>query len=351
MSNTSSTRPQDSEGSRALSAREPHEPHDKYFALRVGIDGGAVDLAQLRALADISTRYARGTADITDRQNIQFHRIRVEDVPAIREALERVGLRATKACGDTPRVVLGSPVAGAAADEILDETPAVKEIQRRYAGNPSLAGLPRTFRTTISGSPHQDVGHETNDVSFVGIDHPGYGPGFDLWVGGGLTASPIPARRLGAFVPLEDVAEVWFGVVRVFRDYGRRRPGNRARLAHLVADWGTERFREVLETEYLGRRLQDCPPPPPPPRGSRDHVGVHKQRRGRFYVGAAPVAGRMSGEVLRGLADAVGRAGSNRIRFAPDEKVVVLDVLAPDVADLLDNLERIGLAAEGGTHC
>jgi sulfite reductase (ferredoxin) len=324
---------------------EPEELDDEYFMLRVRIDGGAVSLEQLRVLAGISARYARGTADITDRQNIQYHWIRIEDVPAIWATLEAAGLQSTEACGDTPRVILGSPLAGIAFDEIIDGSPAIQEIQRRYVGDPSLANLPRKFKTAISGSPHQDVAHEIHDVAFVGIDHPEYGPGFDLWVGGGLSTNPMLAQRLGAFVPLEDVAEVWFGVIRVFRDYGYRRLRTRARLKFLVADWGPEKFREVLETEYLGRRLQDCPPPPPPPLGRRDHIGVHKQRRGRFYVGAAPTVGRISGSVLHGLADAVERAGSDRIRFTPEQKVVILDVEAPKVADLLDDLDALGLSA------
>jgi sulfite reductase (ferredoxin) len=328
---------------------EPHELDDEYFMLRIRIDGGAVNLAQLRTLADISTRYARGTADITDRQNIQYHWIRIEDVPAIWEALDGVGLRTTEACGDTPRVVLGSPVAGAAADEIVDGTPAVQEIVRRWVGDPGLANLPRKFKTAVSGSPHQDVAHEIHDVAFVGVVHPEHGPGFDVWVGGGLSTTPVLARRLGAWVPLEDVADVWHGVVRVFRDYGYRRLRNRARLKFLVADWGAERFREVLETEYLGRRLVDGPAPPPPPLGRTDHVGVHRQRRGRFYVGVAPVVGRVSGDLLAGLADAAGRAGSDRIRLTPEQKVVVLDVEAPKVADLLDDLEATGLSARAST--
>lgn len=330
-------------------ALAPEELDDEYFMLRVRIDGGAVDLEQLRVLAEISTEYARGTADITDRQNIQYHWIRIEDAPAIWAKLEAVGMMTTEACGDTPRVILGSPVAGVAADEIIDGTPAILEIQRRYVGDPSLANLPRKFKTAISGSPHQDVAHEIHDIAFVGIDHPEYGPGFDLWVGGGLSTNPMLAQRLGAFVPLEDVAEVWFGVIRVFRDYGYRRLRNRARLKFLVADWGAERFREVLETEYLGRTMQDSPPPPPPPLGRRDHVGVHKQRRGRFYVGAAPVAGRISGDTLHGLARLAEQAGSDRIRFTPEQKVVIVDVEAPRVADLLDGLDEIGLTARAST--
>ncbi len=105
---------------------EPHELEDEYFMLRVRIDGGQLDLAQLRAIATVSTRYGRDTADLTDRQNVQLHWVRIEDVPAIWREIEAVGLSTTEACGDTPRVVLGSPVAGVAAAEVIDATPAIK---------------------------------------------------------------------------------------------------------------------------------------------------------------------------------------------------------------------------------
>jgi len=328
---------------------EPHELDDEYFMLRVRIDGGAIGLDQLRVLADISTRYARGTADITDRQNIQYHWIRIEDVPAIWQALEAVGLSTTEACGDTPRVVLGSPLAGVAADEIVDGTSAIQAIRQQFIGDPELANLPRKFKTAISGSPHQDVAHEIHDVAFVGVVHPEHGPGFDVWVGGGLSTAPMLGRRLGAWVPEKEVPEVWHGIIRIFRDHGYRRLRNRARLKYLVADWGAERFREVLEKDYLGRPLLDGPAPAAPPRGRRDHVGAHPQGRGRFAVGLAPTVGRLDGATLTALADAVERAGSDRIRFTVDQKLVVLDVPAPQVADLVDELDAIDLPATAST--
>ena len=89
------------------------------------------------------------------------------------------------------------------------------------------------------------------------------------------------AQRLGAWVPLEEVPEVWEGVVSIFRDYGYRRLRTRARLKFLVADWGPEKFRQVLQDEYLGRALLDGPPPAHPADRRRDHVGVHRQKDGR----------------------------------------------------------------------
>ena len=225
--------------------------------MRIRSDGGALSTEQLRVVAGISVDFARGTADISDRQNIQLHWIRVEDVPEIWERLESVGLGSTQACGDVPRVVLGSPVAGIAADEVIDGTPAVEAIISQYLGSPEFSNLPRKFKTAVSGSPSLDVAHEINDVSFVGVVHPELGPGFDLWVGGGLSTNPMFAQRLGTFVRLEEVPEVWAGVCGIFRDHGYRRLRNRARLKFLVADWGPERFREVLEQDYLGRALPD----------------------------------------------------------------------------------------------
>jgi sulfite reductase (ferredoxin) len=326
-------------------ALEPHELDDEYFMLRVRIDGGAVTLAQLRTLAEISTTYARGTADVTDRQNIQYHWIRIEDVPAIWDLLGKVRLGSTEACGDTPRVVLGSPVAGVAADEIIDGTPAIKAIVKRFIGDPELANLPRKFKTAISGSPHQDVAHEISDIAFIGVVHPEFGPGFDLWVGGGLSTNPMLGQRLGTWVPLDEVPDVWHGVIKIFRDYGYRRLRTRARLKFLMADWGPEKFREILEKEYLGRALIDGPAPALPAAGRHDHVGVHRQKNGKFYVGAAPIVGRVSGDVLDKLADAAEKAGSNRIRFTPEQKIVVLDVVAKRVPDLIDDLDAIGLSA------
>ena len=321
------------------------ELDDSYFMLRIRSDGGALSEVQLRTIAGISTEFARDTADISDRQNIQLHWIRVEDVPEIWRRIEAVGLNSAQACGDVPRVILGSPVAGIDVHEIIDGTPAIQEILDRYLLSPEFSNLPRKFKTAVSGSPSLDVAHEANDVSFVGVVHPEHGPGFDVWVGGGLSTNPIFAQRLGAWVPIEDVPAVWAGVVGIFRDYGYRRLRNRARLKFLVSDWGAERFREVLETEYLGRRLLDGPAPVEDPERRRDHLGVHPQVDGRFWVGVAPIGGRVSGTTLTAVADLAARHGSGRVRLTAHQKLLVLDVPEAEVATLVAELDALGLPA------
>jgi sulfite reductase (ferredoxin) len=321
---------------------EPHELEDEYFMLRIRIDGGQLNLAQLRTIAQISSEFGRDSADITDRQNIQLHWIRIEDVPEIWRRLDAVGLQTTEACGDCPRVVLGSPVAGIAVDEVIDATPAIDEIIERYIGDPRYSNLPRKFKSSVSWLV--DTPYQVNDISFLGVEHPVHGPGFDLWVGGGLSTNPRLAERLGVWVPLDEIPDVWEGVVGIFRDYGYRRLRTRARLKFLLADWGVEKFREILEKEYLGRALVDGPAPELPAKPI-DHIGVHKQVDGKNYVGATPVVGRSSGTQLGRLADLAQAHGSDRVRLTPYQKLLVLDVADDQVEPLIRGLHGIGLDA------
>ncbi|HSZ39668.1 MAG TPA: nitrite/sulfite reductase [Trebonia sp.] len=325
---------------------EPEELDDRYFMLRVRIDGGQLTTTQLRVIADISTKYARGTADITDRQNVQLHWIEIENVPAIWEALEGVGLDTTEACGDTPRVILGCPLAGIDKNEVIDATPEIEAITGKYIGDPAFSNLPRKFKSAISGCSAQCSHHEINDIALVGVTNPSTGEaGYDLWVGGGLSTNPMIAKRLGAFVRPDQAAEVWAGVISVFRDYGYRRLRHRARIKFLVADWGPERFREVLEKEYLGYALPDGPAPEAPEGNLRDHVGVHEQRDGKFYVGFAPKVGRVNGDTLRAIADLADTYGSGQVSTTNEQKLIILDVPGDRTDELLDELDELGLSA------
>jgi sulfite reductase (ferredoxin) len=324
---------------------EPEELDDSYFMMRVRIPGGALNSDQLRVIAGISTEFGRDVADVTDRQNVQLHWIRIEDVPEIWQRLEEVGLSTAEACGDTPRNMLGCPVAGVDADEVIDATETLLELNNFAVGNKEFSNLPRKYKTAISGCPVQCTAHEINDISFVGVRHEDGRVGYDLWVGGGLSTNPKIASRLGVFVPPEDVIDVWAGVTRVFRDYGYRRSRNRARLKFLVSDWGPERFREVLESEeFLGRALEDGPAPEHIGH-SRDHIGVRRQADGRNYVGFATRTGRTSGSQLHAVADLADRNGSGRIAATVEQKLVILDVADAEVDRLVAALDSHDLPA------
>ena len=307
---------------------------DGYFMLRVRIPGGALTSEQLTAIAAISERYGRDVADVTDRQNVQLHWIRIEDVPAIWEQLEAVGLSTTEACGDTPRNLLGCPLAGIDAAEIVDASSVLLEANARLVGDLEFSNLPRKFKISVSGCAHQCAQHEINDIGLVGVVNDSGQAGFDVWVGGGLSTNPMFAKRLGAFVEPEQVTDVIVGITGVFRDWGYRRARNRARMKFLVQDWGPMRFREVLE-ERLGFKLADLAPPPPSDLAGREHTGIWPQKDGKNYVGFAPKAGRIAGHQLRAVARLAERYGDGRIRTTTQQKLVILDV----PSDQLDALE------------
>jgi sulfite reductase (ferredoxin) len=328
---------------------EPEDLDDRYFMLRVRIDGGQLSPAQLRAIADVSGKYARGTADLTDRQNIQLHWIEIENVPAIWDTLESVGLSTTEACGDTPRVILGCPLAGIDADEVIDATPQIQDVHDRYIGSPEFSNLPRKFKSALSGCPAQCTVHEINDIAFVGVVNDEGEAGYDVWVGGGLSTNPMFAKRLGAFVRPDQVHEVWAGVTGIFRDYGYRRLRHRARIKFLVNDWGAERFREVLEKDYLGYALPDGPAPGAPQGDRRDHVGIRPQRDGNFYVGFAPKVGRVNADLLHVIADLAEEYGSGRVRTTTEQKMVILDVPADRTEALAAELEAHDLRVRPST--
>jgi sulfite reductase (ferredoxin) len=328
-----------------LYTQRPEE--DGYFMWRIRIPGGVLSSDQARAIGGISQEFGHDVADVTDRQNIQLHWIRLPDVPEIWERLESVGLQTTEACGDTPRNILGCPLAGVDADEIIDGTDLIYACNERVVGDPEFSNLPRKYKTSITGCRHQCAVHEANDVSFVGVELDDGSKGFDVWVGGGLSSTPYFAQRLGAFVEPEKVVDVYVGVTSIFRDYGYRRSRNKARLKFLMNDWGPELFRRVLEEQYLGYPLPDGPAPKPlvsEVNGSvhRDHTGVGRQQDGQNYLGFALRNGRITGTELGKLADLADAEGQGRLRLTPQQKMVLLDVPDERLAATMDALEDIG---------
>ena len=249
--------------------------------------------------ASISTEFGRDTADLTDRQNIQLHWIRVEDVPEIWRRLEAVGLGTTEACGDVPRVILGSPGRRHRRRRAHRPDPADRRDHRaassatRRSRTCPASSRPRSpatpARTSCTRSTTSPSSPSTTPSSASATT-----------CGSAAASRPAPrlAERLGVFVAPEQVADAWHGVAQIFRDYGYRRLRNKARLKFLLADWGTEKFRQVLEDEYLGYALPDGPAAPKPTTPG-DHVGVHRQKDGRFYVGVTPIVGRVSGPHAR----------------------------------------------------
>jgi sulfite reductase (ferredoxin) len=324
-----------------LYTQRPEE--EGYFMLRVKVPNGTLTTRQLETLGQLSLRYAQNTGDVTTRQDIQFHYIRIEDVPAIFAELERVGLSSSGACGDITRNVTGCPLAGIDSTELIDAEPLVESVHRHFLNNHEFSNLPRKFKITISGCSSYCTGHEINDIGLIAlINHAGEVV-FDLWVGGGLGSKERFAERLGAHILPHEVVEVCHHICAIFRDEGNRQSRMLARLKFLMAEWGAQRFREELE-KRLGRALTDGDAPQVPVTANRAHIGIHAQRQvGQYYAGVATKRGLLPGDEMIEVARLARLAGSDRVRLTTTQNLVVLDVPEEKCEGLADGLAALDL--------
>ncbi|MEP7273194.1 MAG: nitrite/sulfite reductase [Acidobacteriota bacterium] len=319
---------------------------DKRFMLRIKIPNGTVSSHQLETIGWLSEFYARSSGDITTRQDIQLHHIRIEDVPHIFDELEGIGLTTQEACGDAVRNVVGCPLAGVDDDQLFDASPLVDRVSRLFLTDRNFSNLPRKFKVSISGCDQQCAQHEINDIGLVAVTNDDHGIGFDLWVGGGLGARPRLADRLGVFIWYDEVTEVITRIVEMFRDHGDRSDRKKARLKFLLAKWGPDRFRQELEGR-LGRKLVDLPQLSAM-KARRNHVGVGAQRQpGLHYIGVAVLAGRISGSQMISVAGLARRYAAGRVRFTNSQNLIVLDVPTANVQRLNESLAELGLESNG----
>jgi len=320
----------------------------RYFMQRIRIPNGFLTAPQLRAIADLTERHARGVADLTVRQNIQLHWVQVESLPEIVASLSRVGITTIGTCGDVTRNITGCPVAGVDADEIADASPLVDAATAMLNGAPEFYNLPRKFKVSIAGCREWCSYPEINDVGLTAIRHPGTGEtGFSLRVGGGLSTDPHLAPRLDVFVRWDQTLAVVKAVAEIFRDSDvLREHREKARLKFLFLRhrWDADRFRTEIEAR-LGYRLEAAVPETPPEDAYRDHVGLHQQRQpGLAYAGFAILRGRLDPATMRAAADLAERFGSGALRTTHMQNLVVLDVPRERTAALAAEAEAAGLA-------
>jgi precorrin-3B synthase len=339
---------QRAEASAASGTPGPSEETDGRFMLRIKFPNGVVTSDQLRTIGRLSERYGRGMGDITTRQNIQLHWLRIEDLPVVLDELNAVGLSFTQACGDVWRNVVGCPLAGVDGHELIDSRPLIEELERTFVGDRRFSNLPRKFKVSVSGCLHRCAQHEINDIGLVAVEKDGV-VGYDVWVGGGLGASARMGRRLDLFVLPEEAAEVCRAITEIFRDEGNRTKRTRARIKFLVDEWGVERLRDEVERR-LGRSFPASVVPADPVDPHRDHLGVHPQvQAGLYYLGATTLRGRFTGDQMIAVADIADRFGSGALRCTNRQNIIVLDVPDAQVDEAAASLRDIGLPTEAST--
>ena len=319
-----------------------------WFMMRIGIPNGIVSAHQLRIIGGLTRKYARNLADITVRQNIQLHWLSIESLPEVVDALDAIGLSPKGACGDVVRNVTGCPLAGVAADELIDASPIAREIAHLLTANSEFYNLPRKFKISATGCPSWCNYPEINDIALTPAVRDGK-VGYSLRVGGGLSNEPHLAVRLNAFVRPDQAVRVVRGVTEIFRDQqGLRESRERARLKYLFMreGWTAERFLDELHAR-LDFKLDPAVPEEIPDESLRDHVGIHPQRQpGLAYVGASVLRGRMTGEQLEAAADLAERFGSGSLRATVSQNLVFVNMPYAKTGELARELGQIGLHVE-----
>jgi len=324
-----------------------------YFMVRIRITNGILNSTQLRTIADITQHYARGSADLTVRQNIQLHWVSIEALPEVLEALGRAGMNTMGACGDVTRNVTGCPVAGVDADEICNASPLAHETAQMLVGNADFYNLPRKFKISITGCRVWCAYPEINDIGLTATTRTFRGEtevGFSLRVGGGLSAEPHLATRLNAFVRWNQALPVIKGIAELFRESSQlREHRERARLKFLFLrhGWTADDFQSELE-KRIGFRLDPAEAEAVPDDVYRDHVGIHAQRQPGFcYVGAAVLRGRISAEQMRVAADLADRFAGGELRTTNMQNLLIVNVPQSQAEALAKELDAIGLRVGG----
>jgi sulfite reductase beta subunit-like hemoprotein len=302
---------------------------DGFFMVRIRIPGGELTPVQLRAIADLSNEHGRGLADVTVRQNIQLHWVRIESLPDVLNGLRDVGLSTTEACGDCVRNILNCPVSGVDENELYDTAPLVRQVNDYFTGNRDFSNLPRKFKIAITGCSVRCVYPEINDVGLFAVREGASGAvAFRARVGGGLSTTPRFSKDLGVLVEPEEAVELCAAIASVFRDEGNRENRKKARLKFLVEKWEIPRFREEVESR-LGRKLRRAAETDAEPIDERDrtHLGIHGQRqKGFYYAGISILGGRTSGDELKRMAALAEEYGSGRIRATNTQNIILLDI-------------------------
>jgi sulfite reductase (ferredoxin) len=324
-----------------------------YFMVRIRIPNGQLHSHQLRTIADITERHARGRADITVRQNIQLHWVTIESLPQVLESLWRAGLNTMGACGDVTRNVTGCPLAGVDADEICDASPLAQEATRLFVGNAEYYNLPRKFKISISGCSVWCEYPEINDIGVSAVRRVVGGEseiGFSVRVGGGLSTDPHLGLRLNSFVRWHQVIPVLKGIAETFRDSDQLRESReRARLKFLFLrhGWTADSFQQELERR-IGFQLDRGVEESRPDDVYRDHVGVHQQKQsGYCYVGASVLRGKISAAQMRAAAELSERYAGGEVRTTVMQNLVVVNVPHRNTEALAAELNAIGLPIAG----
>lgn len=316
----------------------------KYFMKRIKLVDTKMNLEQLEVMAKIGQDYAQGLVDFTDRQNVQFHFIQIKDMPAIFDLLESVGLTSRMASGDGPRPIMTSAIGGIDPEEIIDASYLVKEVDTYFDQNEErFNNFPRKYKIGVSGCGRHTAAHEIQDVAFTAFKGENDEVLFDLTLAGGLSKSKQIAYRANRYVKPEQVREVAVVCAEIFRDHGNRANRNKARVRHLVNDWGLEKFVAEIETR-LGYELQEgLVEPEITAFENRNHFGINPAKQeGESFIGFATNSGRVAGEDFKAMSDICNKYKVGGLSLTSTQNFIIYGVKNEDAQALADEIDALG---------
>jgi len=314
------------------------------FMLRVKVPGGVLTAAQAREIGIAADAFGEGPldspvfgnrlVDITTRQSIQLHWLRLSDIPRVWRRFSAVGLTTVQACGDCARNVCCCPVSGIDPSEVVEALPVARAISAFFTGNRQYANLPRKFKIAVTGCLEDCARVEIDDVGLWPARTPDGAIGFNVLVGGGLSDGERMASDIDIFLRSEQAVELTRAVAQLFGELGNREHRGLARMRYLVQELGPEGFRNELverlnfEPEPAGEQLTT--------RFRGDHIGVHPQRQpGLFYVGCTVPVGRMHGVDLVEAARLADSYGDGMVRLGTDQSLTLSGVPEGRLDELL----------------
>ena len=316
----------------------------KYFMKRIKLVDTKMNVEQLGVMAKIGRDYAQGLVDFTTRQNVQFHFIQIKDMPEIFKLLESVGLTSRMASGDGPRPIMTCPVSGIDEDEIYDVQELVKSVDSYFDKNEDrFCNFPRKYKIGVSGCKCHCAAHEIQDVAFTAFKNDAGEVLFDLTIGGGLSKSKQIATRANRYVKPEQVRDVAVACAEIFRDNGNRENRNKARVRHLLNDWGIEKFVEEIE-KNIGYSLEEgLVEPKIASFENRNHFGINKSKQTGFsYVGFATNSGRVAGSDFEAMYDICKKYNAGGIALTATQNFIVYGVKDEVVQALADEFASLG---------
>ncbi len=325
-------------------SKRSNDDKKSFYMLRVKILNGRLNKKQLKVLLKISSDFARGTADITVRQDIQFHYIEIKNLPEIFDMLNCVNLTTKMASGDCARNIVSCPLSGKISDEVTDTSLLHEELNNFFVEHEEFLNLPRKFKIGLCGCKKECVLCEIQDLSFKARSNNGK-IRYLVSVGGGLGSNKAFAKQLG-FIEKENVLKVTQSIVKLYDDCGNRKNRTRARLGHMIEEMGFEEFVKRLE-KSLGFRFIKLKEVKTKPYLKREHLGKIKSvKKGFFHLGFSTDAGVLKDSGLKTLYDAMKKYEIKKIAFTSSQNFIILNVRKNRCEDLIKEMKKNSFYAD-----